>query len=42
MRANAATPIGGIPFRPSPVLATEFELQVTQLQLTPEMYALLK
>jgi hypothetical protein len=32
-------PNWGRPTPPAPVLATEFELQVTQLQLTPEMYA---
>ena len=31
-------PNWGRPIPPAPALATEFELQVTQLQLTPEMY----
>ena len=31
-------PNWGKSFRPGPVLATEFELQVRQLQLTAEMY----
>ena len=32
-------PNWGRPMPPAPVLATEFELQVRHLQLTPEMYA---
>jgi hypothetical protein len=32
-------PNWGRPIPPSPALATEFELRVRQLQLTPEMYA---
>jgi hypothetical protein len=31
-------PNWGRPIAPAPVLATEFELRVRQLQLTPEMY----
>ncbi len=31
-------PNWGRPILPAPALATEFELQVRQLQLTPEMY----
>jgi hypothetical protein len=31
-------PNWGRPIPPSPALATEFELRVRQLQLTPEMY----
>jgi hypothetical protein len=31
-------PNWGRPIPPAPVLATEFELRVGQLQLTPEMY----
>jgi len=36
--ASAAIPIGGVPFRPAPVLATEFELQVRHLRLTVDTY----
>jgi hypothetical protein len=32
-------PNWGRPIPPAPVLATEFELRVMQLQLTPETYA---
>ena len=32
-------PNWGRPIPPTPALATEFELRVRQLQLTPEMYA---
>jgi hypothetical protein len=32
-------PNWGRPMPPAPVLDTEFELRVKQLQLTPEMYA---
>ena len=32
-------PNWGRPIPPAPALATEFELQAKQLQLTPEMYA---
>jgi hypothetical protein len=31
-------PNWGRPLRPAPALATEFEMQVRQLQLTPEAY----
>ena len=31
-------PNWGRPMRPAPALATEFEMQVRQLQLTPETY----
>ena len=37
--ANTATLTGGVLSLPAPVLPTEFELRVKQLQLTPEMYA---
>lgn len=37
--ANTATSTGGVLSLPAPVLPTEFELRVKQLQLTPEMYA---
>jgi len=39
MTRNRGNPNSGRPVAPAPVLATEFELRVTQLQLTPEMYA---
>ena len=37
-KRKRGNPNWGRPTPPAPVLATEFELQVTQLQLTPEMY----
>jgi len=36
---KSGNPNWGRPTRPAPALATEFELRVRQLQLTPEMYA---
>ena len=38
MIRKRGNPNWGKSFRPGPVLATEFELQVRQLQLTAEMY----
>lgn len=31
--------VSGLPLAPSPAVPTEFEMQVRELQLTPEMYA---
>ena len=39
MTRNHGNPNWGRPTSSSPALATEFELRVKQLQLTPEMYA---
>jgi hypothetical protein len=38
-RRKRGNPNWGRPMPPAAVLATEFELQAKQLQLTPEMYA---
>jgi hypothetical protein len=39
LRRKRGNPNWGRPMPPAPVLATEFELRVKQLQLTPEIYA---
>jgi hypothetical protein len=38
MTRQRGNPNWGRPMRPAPALATEFEMQVRQLQLTPETY----
>ncbi len=39
IRRKRGNPNWGRPIPPTPALATEFELRVRHLQLTPEMYA---
>ena len=39
LRRKCGNPKRGRPTRPAPALATEFEIRVGELQLTPEMYA---
>jgi len=37
-KRKRGNPNWGLPFAPGPALATEFELRVRHLHLTPEMY----
>ena len=38
LHRKRSNPIWGHPSKPGPFMATEFELQVSQLRLTPETY----